>query len=83
MKTKLFLSIAAYVLLFVGLLWLFLPHAFHNSIEHVVSGEGEDHDEIVVQGISDHDAPHYVHLIEGMILVLAGLGCAILSNRIK
>ncbi len=47
------------VLLFVGLLWMMLPHAFHNLVLEEV------HEETIFS--------HYTHLIQGLALTIAGL----------
>lgn len=47
------------VLLFVGLLWMMLPHAFHNIVLEEVHEEGE--------------LSHYIHLAQGLALTIVGL----------
>ena len=53
------------ILLFLGLLWMFLPHATHHLIE-IPSAENQEH-------IAD--------IFEGLASVLAGLGFILLSEK--
>lgn len=51
------------VVLFLGLLWMFLPHAAHNAIVFEIEHEEEE-------------TEHYEHVIQGLIptlLALAGM----------
>lgn len=45
------------ILLFIGLLWMMLPHAFHEAALEDVHEE----------------TSHYTHLIQGLSLTIAGL----------
>ena len=51
-------------ILFIGLLWMFLPHTAHELILNEIE-----------------ESEHYIHLIEGLILTLSGLGLMILSQK--
>lgn len=44
------------LVLFVGLLWMFLPHTAHAQILLEESGE------------------HYIHLVEGVVITVLGIG---------
>lgn len=57
MKSSLLYWIGTLVL-FLGLFWMFLPHAAHGA----VTGEAEQETE------------HYIHLIQGLLGTLIGLG---------
>jgi len=48
------------ILVFIGLFWMLLPHAFHNEI---ISQLDEN----------THTALHYVHILEGLIPTILGL----------
>jgi hypothetical protein len=45
------------IVLFLGLLWMFLPHATHS----------------VITGKAEEETEHYVHLIEGAIPTIISL----------
>ena len=47
------------ILLFLGLFWMFLPHAFHGAI-------------LQEAGIEE-ESEHYIHLVEGLILTIISL----------
>jgi len=51
------------VLLFIGLLWVFLPHASHAQVTETLTGHGEEEEE----------TEHYIHLLQGLIAIIAGL----------
>lgn len=48
------------ILVFIGLFWALLPHAFHEQTIAEINEEG--------LGIS-----HYIHLLEGIISTILGL----------
>ena len=56
------------LLLFLGLLWTFLPHAAHGLILHEVEAESES---------------HLTHMIQGMGVAIAGLAVMFMANRKK
>lgn len=49
---------AGTLLLFLGLFWMFLPHAAHGTLT----------------GDTEEQAEHYIHLIQGLLGALLGLG---------
>ncbi len=55
------------IVLFLGLVWMFLPHAFHDE---VLSNIGEE-----------HESTHFTHTLQGAIVAIIGLIVLILSNR--
>ena len=66
-----FLFFLGSVLLFIGLFWMLLPHAYHNEI---ISEIDEDAREV----------SHYLHLLEGLIPTILGLTLMILNeNKLK
>jgi hypothetical protein len=52
------------LILFLGLLWMFLPHAAH---------------ELLLSEIEE--AEHYVHILQGTMLTLAGIGFLVLEQK--
>ncbi|MBM3233072.1 hypothetical protein FJZ18_02810 [Candidatus Pacearchaeota archaeon] len=65
MKIERTLYVIGSVLLFIGLIWLFLPHVYHN------------------QALGSSDESHYMHILEGVIVVFLGLITLIASTRKK
>lgn len=47
-------------LLFIGLFWILLPHAYHNQIISEVEGQESDID-------------HFYHILQGLLPTLLGL----------
>ena len=54
------------VLLFLGLFWMFLPHAYHNTLITIPPAENQE---------------HIVDIFEGVAAALGGLGFMVLSNQ--
>ena len=58
-------------ILFIGLFWMLLPHAFHEEIIAEINEEG--------LGLS-----HYLHLLEGLVPTILGLILMVYSeNKLK
>ena len=55
------------IFLFFGLLWSFLPHVYHEKVSHAID--------------KDLSTPHAIHIIEGVIPLLIGLGLIISANK--
>ncbi len=55
------------ITLFIGLLWMFLPHAYHEEILENVS--------------YNVDLSHITHTVQGLILTLIGLIIMILVQK--
>ena len=56
------------LLLFLGLLWTFLPHAAHEVLVQELEKEGES---------------HITHMLQGIGIALAGLALMVMANRKK
>jgi len=55
-----FLYFLGSILVFTGIFWMLLPHAFHEQIIAEVDEEGIG-------------ASHYIHLLQGLIPTILGL----------
>jgi hypothetical protein len=66
MKTAKILYGIGCVVLFLGLLWMFLPHAYHGAI---------------LQEDEERETSHLFHTLEGAIGAVLGLIILIVSNR--
>lgn len=53
------------IILFLGLLWLLLPHAYHHTVSDAI-------------GIDDEI--HWLHILEGVIGTLLGLWLVVISQ---
>jgi len=54
------------IILFLGLIWAFLPHAFHDEILTGGELEGES---------------HLIHTLQGIVVAIVGIGILVFSNK--
>ena len=64
MKHSVFYFIGS-ILLFLGLLWMLLPHAFHSQI--------------LQENEPEQQTEHYLHILQGLIVAVSGLYIMLLS----
>ena len=67
MKASVFYFIGS-ILLFLGLSWMLLPHAFHSQI---------------LQENAEEQIEHSLHTLQGVIVAVSGLGMMLLSERYR